>query len=63
MAKDEIPADFLVYFELAFTTKEYMRQVAPIKGEWLTELAPHFYNEADIEEAKKKKLPKARPNK
>jgi len=62
MAKDEIPADWLVYFELAFTTKEYMRQVAPIKGEWLTELAPHYYNEGDVEEAVKKKQPKMRKN-
>ena len=44
MAKhDDLPPRWLVYHELAFTTKEYMRTVAPIKSEWLLEIAPHYY--------------------
>ncbi len=43
LAKEETPPPWLVYFELAFTTKEFMRQVAPIKPEWLIEIAPHYY--------------------
>jgi len=58
-AKNEdeaVPHEWLCYFELAFTTREFMRQVCPVKGEWLLELAPHYYNEKDIEsEAKKTK--------
>jgi pre-mRNA-splicing factor ATP-dependent RNA helicase DHX16 len=61
LAKDEEPPAWLVYFELAFTTKEYMRQVAPIKPEWLFEIAPHYYKESDVEDTKTRKLPKQRP--
>jgi pre-mRNA-splicing factor ATP-dependent RNA helicase DHX16 len=50
----------LVYFELAFTTKEFMRQVAPIKPEWLIEIAPHYYQQSDVEDEKSKKMPKSR---
>ena len=35
-----------------------MRTVAPIKGEWLLEIAPHFYKASDIEDKSTKKLPK-----
>ncbi|GLE00391.1 hypothetical protein PINS_up009148 [Pythium insidiosum] len=49
---------WLVYHELAFTTKEYMRNVIPIKGEWLLELAPHYYKPKEVEDAQPKKMPK-----
>lgn len=53
---DSVPHEWLCFFELAFTTKEFMRQVCPIKGEWLLELAPHYFNAADVaSEAKKNK--------
>lgn len=54
---EEVPR-WVVYHELAFTTKEYMRSVIPIKAEWLTELAPHYYKANEIEDAKTKKMPK-----
>jgi hypothetical protein len=38
----ELPR-WLVYHELVFTSKEYMRQVLEIKPEWLIEIAPHYY--------------------
>ena len=60
LAKEEQPPPWLVYFELAFTTKEFMRQVAPIKPEWLVEIAPHYYQPSDVEDAKSKKMPKMR---
>ena len=47
-----------MYHELAFTTKEYMRVVAPIKGEWLVEIAPHYYQAKDVEDSTNKKMPK-----
>ena len=58
LAKEEEPPAWLVYFELAFTTKEFMRQVAPIKPGWLVEIAPHYYQDADVEDTKSKKMPK-----
>lgn len=58
LAKDDDLPGWLVYFELAFTSKEFMRQVAPIKPEWLIEIAPHFYQESDVENSRTKKMPK-----
>ncbi|TMW62699.1 hypothetical protein Poli38472_005317 [Pythium oligandrum] len=49
---------WLVYHELAFTTKEYMRNVIPIKSEWLMELAPHYYKAKEVEDSQNKKMPK-----
>lgn len=58
MMKEENPAPWVLYFELAFTSKEYMRTVMPIKGEWLVEIAPHYYKPSDIEDSTNKKMPK-----
>jgi len=49
---------WVVYHELVFTTKEFMRQIIEIKPEWLVEIAPHFYKKKDIEDNAGKKLPK-----
>ena len=54
---EEMPR-WVVFHELAFTSKEYMRQVAPIKAEWLTEIAPHYYKTKDVEDSSTKKMPK-----
>ena len=47
---------WVIYHELVFTTKEFMRSVFEITPEWLIEIAPHYYKAQDIqdEEAKKK---------
>ena len=63
LAKEEDPPAWVVFFQLAFTTKEFMRQVAPIDPAWLVEIAPHYYQETDLGDIKKKKMPKARDNK
>jgi len=52
----EVP-EWVIYNELVFTSKEFMRNVIEIKGEWLYEIAPHYYNESDIKK-KTKKMPK-----
>ena len=49
---------WVIYFELVFTTKEYMRQVIEIENTWLMEVAPHYYKEKDIEDIATKKMPK-----
>jgi pre-mRNA-splicing factor ATP-dependent RNA helicase DHX16 len=58
LAKEENPPHWLLYHELVFTTKEYMRMVTTIKPDWLMEIAPHYYQKNDIEEAGAKKMPK-----
>mmetsp|Transcript_16170 Transcript_16170/g.18122 ORF Transcript_16170/g.18122 Transcript_16170/m.18122 type:complete len:1135 (-) Transcript_16170:41-3445(-) len=61
LAKEEQPPPWLVYFELAFTTKEFMRQCSPIEPNWLIEIAPHYYQQSDVEDLKKaKKISKSR---
>eukprot|EP01104_Vermistella_antarctica_P019886 TRINITY_DN811_c0_g3_i1.p1 TRINITY_DN811_c0_g3~~TRINITY_DN811_c0_g3_i1.p1 ORF type:complete len:1118 (-),score=403.09 TRINITY_DN811_c0_g3_i1:68-3421(-) len=39
---------WLVYFELVFTSKEFMRQIIEIEPEWLVEIAPHYYKATKV---------------
>ncbi|EUB62072.1 putative pre-mRNA-splicing factor ATP-dependent RNA helicase mog-4 [Echinococcus granulosus] len=50
---------WVLYHELVFTTREFMRQVTEIEPRWLTEVAPHYYKSTEIEEATRK-MPKNR---
>ncbi|RYG64135.1 hypothetical protein EON64_14585, partial [archaeon] len=45
-----------LYHELAFTSKEFMRTVAPIQPAWLLEAAPHFYKHNDLHDEAAQKL-------
>ena len=58
LAKDDTPPAWLCYHELAFTTKEYMRQCFPIEPQWLVEIAPHYYQQKEVQDSRVKKLPK-----
>ena len=49
---------WVVYHELVFTTKEFMRQIVEIKSEWLVEIAPHYYKTNDVADDSGKKMPK-----
>lgn len=42
--------EWVIYHELVFTTKEFMRNVIVIEADWLLEIAPHFYKEHDIQD-------------
>jgi pre-mRNA-splicing factor ATP-dependent RNA helicase DHX16 len=48
---------WLLYHELVFTSKEFMRQVIQIDPQWLPDIAPHLYQDTKIEEATRK-MPK-----
>jgi pre-mRNA-splicing factor ATP-dependent RNA helicase DHX16 len=50
---------WLVYYELVFTSKEFMREVVEIDNAWLLEVAPHYYREKELEDSGTKKMPKA----
>ena len=50
---------WLVYYELVFTTKEFMRQTIEIENRWLLEVAPHYYRAKDLEDGSGRKMPKA----
>ena len=45
---------WVIYNELVFTTKEYMRELIEIESEWLTEIAPHYYKASDFMDDKEK---------
>ncbi|KAJ3597212.1 hypothetical protein NHX12_000741 [Muraenolepis orangiensis] len=54
---DEQPR-WLIYHELVFTTKEFMRQVIEIDSSWLLEVAPHYYKNKELEDSSSKKMPR-----
>ncbi len=49
---------WVIYHELVFTTKEYMRNVVEIENKWLLEVAPHYYKAKELEDSTVKKIPK-----
>lgn len=50
---------WVVYHELVFTSKEFMRQAIEIQPQWLVEIAPHYYKPRDIEaEVQARGMPK-----
>uniref|UniRef100_A0A8C5QM52 RNA helicase n=1 Tax=Leptobrachium leishanense TaxID=445787 RepID=A0A8C5QM52_9ANUR len=49
---------WVIYHELVFTTKEYMRQIIEIDSTWLLEVAPHYYKSRELEDATSKKMPR-----
>ncbi|KAJ1341243.1 hypothetical protein BSLG_004178 [Batrachochytrium salamandrivorans] len=50
---------WIVYFELVYTTREFVRQVIEIQPEWLMEVAPHYYKSNELQDDSLKKLPKS----
>lgn len=44
---------WVIYHELVFTTKEFMRQVIEVDPKWLVEIAPHYYKEKMTQGSKK----------
>jgi len=36
--------EWVVYNEFVLTTKNYMRTITKIKGEWLLDIAPQYYD-------------------
>ncbi|EDW11612.1 pre-mRNA-splicing factor ATP-dependent RNA helicase DHX16 [Drosophila mojavensis] len=54
---EELPR-WVLYHELVFTSKEFMRQVIEIESKWLLEVAPHYYKAKELEDSTNKKMPK-----
>ncbi|XP_058825732.1 pre-mRNA-splicing factor ATP-dependent RNA helicase DHX16 [Topomyia yanbarensis] len=54
---EELPR-WVLYHELVFTTKEYMRSIIEIESKWLLEVAPHYYKPKELEDSTNKKMPK-----
>jgi len=60
LMSEDPPPKMVIYHELMLTTKEYMRSCLPIEPKWLSELAPHFHKQKDMEGLEDKKMPKDR---
>ena len=58
MHNQEQPPRWILYHELVFTTKEFMRQIMPIHPKWLHEIAPHYYAPQEVTDESAMKLPK-----
>eukprot|EP00658_Telonema_sp_P-2_P015087 TRINITY_DN1577_c0_g1_i6.p2 TRINITY_DN1577_c0_g1~~TRINITY_DN1577_c0_g1_i6.p2 ORF type:complete len:223 (+),score=48.82 TRINITY_DN1577_c0_g1_i6:225-893(+) len=56
----EVPPRWLIFHELVYTSKEYMRNIIEIESSWLVEIAPHFFKQKDIEDERNKKMPHAK---
>jgi len=54
------PPRWVCFHELVFTTKEFMRTVSEIAPEWLVEIAPHYYQQKDIDDSHNKRMPNAK---
>ncbi|CEP19049.1 hypothetical protein [Parasitella parasitica] len=54
--------EWVIYHEIVFTSKEYMREITAIDPKWLTEAAPTFFRIADANKiSKRKKQEKIEP--
>mmetsp|Transcript_13254 Transcript_13254/g.11103 ORF Transcript_13254/g.11103 Transcript_13254/m.11103 type:complete len:92 (-) Transcript_13254:6-281(-) len=47
--------EWVLYHELVLTAKNYVRTVMTIKGEWLLELAPAYYNLDELRDSETKR--------
>ncbi|CDW55458.1 pre mRNA splicing factor ATP dependent [Trichuris trichiura] len=49
---------WVIYHELVYTTKEFMRELVEIENTWLLEVAPHYYKQKEVDDSASKKMPK-----
>jgi len=49
---------WLIYYELVFTSKEFMRESIEVESKWIAEVAPHYYQMKELEDSSNKKMPK-----
>ncbi|KAJ8107090.1 hypothetical protein ONZ43_g6845 [Nemania bipapillata] len=58
LMKSDPPEKTIIYYELMYTSQEYMRSCMPIRPQWLNEVAPHFHKMKDIEQIEDRKASK-----
>uniref|UniRef100_A0A0N5AH93 RNA helicase n=1 Tax=Syphacia muris TaxID=451379 RepID=A0A0N5AH93_9BILA len=54
---EDVPR-WVVYYELVFTSKEFMREISEIESSWLAEVAPHYYKANELDDSASRKMPK-----
>jgi pre-mRNA-splicing factor ATP-dependent RNA helicase DHX15/PRP43 len=48
--------EWALYNEFVLTSKNYIRMVTDVKGEWLVELAPHYYDLKNFPQCEAKRV-------
>jgi len=48
--------EWVVYHEFVLTTKNFIRTVSEVKGDWLVEAAPHYYELSNFPECEAKRV-------
>eukprot|EP01027_Heterolobosea_sp_BB2_P007010 GEZU01010492.1.p1 GENE.GEZU01010492.1~~GEZU01010492.1.p1 ORF type:complete len:707 (+),score=219.73 GEZU01010492.1:172-2292(+) len=48
--------EWVLYHEFVLTTKNYIRTVTDVKGEWLLEIAPHYYDISTFPQCEAKRV-------
>jgi pre-mRNA-splicing factor ATP-dependent RNA helicase DHX16 len=46
----DVRPKLIIFSEMVLTSKEFARTCAPVEPAWLTEMAPHFHKQKDIDE-------------
>jgi HrpA-like RNA helicase len=46
------PPQWVVYFELVRTSKDYMRNVIAVEHDWLRKVAPHYFRAEEVRQGK-----------
>nr|CAD2161530.1 unnamed protein product [Meloidogyne enterolobii] len=49
---------WVIYYELVFTSKEFMREIIECDPKWIAEVAPHYYKQNQLDDIAQKKMPK-----
>jgi pre-mRNA-splicing factor ATP-dependent RNA helicase DHX16 len=58
----DVKPKLIVFSELVLTSREFVRNLAPVEAAWLTEMAPHYHKQKDVESLDVgKKMPKENP--
>lgn len=48
--------EYVVFHELALTSKQYMRTITEVDRAWLREVAPHYYTDKEVADKGGKKV-------
>jgi len=48
--------EWVVYNEFVLTTKNFIRTVSDIKGDWLVDIAPHYYELSNFPDCEAKRV-------
>lgn len=48
--------EWLIYNEFVLTTKNYIRTLTQVRGEWLVEIAPHYFNPEEFPQGEVKRI-------